>query len=278
MINMFKMRKIGALVMCCCVSCILFYLGNTFYGFIGGISFMLLSMLPCVLLGTILLKNPFTDMLEGKGLLVLNFDSSGILRPFIVQFEAPYIKGNLFNKVIDDIFDRNTIINLAPVGKLKGTAFSESQMTAKNKREGVKIDTKKKKPYLTIEIKDEKEFNDARFGLYHYPVMIYNRQLDSLMTKSFLKNKEDSSFANHAILYANKKLQELSTDVKNFGRYVVENLKPKGNFLKSPWVIVVIVVFVIIMLVLFGPALFSTVGNAASAVSKARGGGAIVPK
>lgn len=255
-INVFKIKKLAALLLCSLLSVILFAVGNMYYGFLWGLAWMGAGMILAVVLGTFLLSNPFTSMLEGKGILALNMDSTGIIKPFIVRLDPPYVKGKLGSKTVNDVFDRATVWNLTPPVENETPAIEKKDKTIN----------------ITL---SEKDYNKSRFGLFHYPVIIYNEQLRSLLTKDFFSDKEKDSFAEHGVLYLNRKLEELTSVVRDFGRHVVELTKPKGSFFQSKWVIIVIVIVLIIILAMFAPYIISAIGGgigpAAEAIKSAGG-------
>lgn len=214
-----------------------------------------------IVLANFLLNNPFRAMLEGKGLLTLNIDSTGILRPFISSLSQPYIKGRLGGDDVNDVYDRSTVIQMAaPV--VGGKAIYDGKT-------------------VKIEISED-DFNRSRFGLYQYPTMIYNAQIKSLLTKDVLSDTEKDSFAEHGILYLNRKLEELTSIVRDFGRYVVELTKPKDKWYNNKFFWIVLIVGAIILLLLFAKpvieAFMGMGGSAGSAVGKVFGGGPVVPR
>ena len=178
-LNVFKIKKYAVLCLSTLLPVTFFFVANTFYNFWIGLLALLVAGLLVFIFGNLLLKNPFTEMLEGKGLLILNIDSTGIIRPFICSIEQPYIKGKIGKNIVDDVYDRDSVYNLANAEK-KGVAIIE------NTEEG------NKKITITL---DETEFNKSRFGLFHYPVLIYNSQVKSLLTKDYLSEKEKDAFA-----------------------------------------------------------------------------------
>ena len=111
---MFSVRKYAALLMCCFISTIMFVIGNIYYGFLWAFGFLALGMMLSILIANMLLKNPFTSMLEGQGILAFNFDSTGIIKPFLVKLQPPFIKGKLGKDNVIDVFDRATVWNLTP--------------------------------------------------------------------------------------------------------------------------------------------------------------------
>ena len=104
MINTFMLRKWGALLVVGFMCVICFMVGNITYGFIGSLVLFAVGLLVSLMIGNLMLRNPFTLMLEGKGIMAINMDSTGILRPFIVQVASPYIKSKFAGKAVNDVF------------------------------------------------------------------------------------------------------------------------------------------------------------------------------
>lgn len=261
MFNVFIMKKWSALILGMIMTTMTFAILMLYYGWLIAIGGYLVCLLVFTFVGSKLLRNPFTDMLEGKGLLVLDINSTGIINPFIVQVNSPYIQGKVNGKMIKDVFDRETVMQLA-VPKQNGIV-------------GDFIDGK------VVVALSEDEYNKGRFAMYHYPVIIYNEQTRTIVTKDFLADTEKTAFAEHTVLYLNRIMEELTSVVRDFGRYVVELTKPKGNGIMGtllPWLL--IGGGVIILIVLFGPSLMNAIqgtgATAVNAVSNA-GGATIVP-
>lgn len=258
MINMFIVRKYLALVLSSMLSVISFYVGMVYYSFWFGLIFLFGGLFLGIVIGSVLLKNPFSSMLEGKGILVINLDSTGVLRPFIVKVLSPYIKGVLNGKKVDDVFDRDAVFQMAAPVK-GGTA---------------QVD--KAKGCLKLEL-DEDTYNKGRFALFHYPVLLYNEQLRSILTKDELGDKEKNAFAKHGILYLNRKMEELTSAILNFGRHIVDLTKPQKSFFSNKWVIIVIIIIVLVIIgAMLMPMLSKAVAPAAEGAGKALG--AITPR
>lgn len=272
LINPFVLRKYAALIFGPLITILLFYIAVIYYGLVIGIIFYLIGIILSVITGSLFLKTPFSAMLEGKGLICFNYDSTGILRPFIVNLQAPYIKGKFNKREVKDVFDRATVINLA--APIKNSTSAE--MITEPPKEG----EKDMRGGIKIEL-DEKEYNAARFGLFHYPVLIWNDQIKSIITKDWLGNKEKEVFAEHGVLYLNRTMENLTSYVRDFGRYIVEVLKPKESMFKNKWVIIIIGVFLVVLGLMFAPAIINAVkGSAATITSAAQTAGAstITPK
>lgn len=253
MLNPFVLKKYAALLIAGIFSAIGYRVGLQFYGLWGGIGFMFGGLLISTLVGLQLLKHPFTVMLEGGGILVLNIDSTGIIRPFNVTVDSPFIRGFFEKgKPVTDAFDRDATFHLAAPLK-KGSAVP-------NEEGGLDIK-------LT-----EAEMNKGRFALFHYPLFIYNAQIGSIVTKDFLSNKEKDSFAEHGVLYLNRKMEELTSTLRDFARYIVEQLKPGKNIFQSKWVIYIIIAALIILGIIFAPAIIDMFKGIAGNVGDAAGG------
>lgn len=265
MLNPFVLRKYMAILIISVIGSSLFTVGLLYYGILGGVIFFGVGLVCSLIVGNIILSHPFTKMLEGKGILVINIDSTGILQPFIVGVKAPYMVGKLRGKWIKDVFDRSAVSHLA--------VPHQNSKTAKLHSGGI-----------TIEL-DEREFNEARFGMFHYPVILYNEQIGSVITKDFLSEMEKDTFAEHGVLYLNRKMEELTSVVRDFGRHIVDTLKPAGNILQNKWTWVVLAIMIIIFAVLFGKPIMNAVSNfstgaggAFSSAAGSAGGGAITPQ
>lgn len=262
MINPFIIRKYAGIILPALITTICFFIGLNFYGLLISMGFMVVGLLISLFISSLLLKNPFTDMLEGKGILVFNIDSTGIIVPFIVGVNPPYIQGKINNKPINDVFDRDAVLNLAaPVKNISKTEYEDNKIIIKL---------------------DEEEYNKGRFALFHYPVLLWNNQIKTILTKEFLSDAEKNSFAEHGILYLNRKMEELTSSVRDFGRYIVDLTKPKGSLFANKWVWIILIIGLVILAALFAPSIISTIkanmGTMTKTVAtagKSTGGGSV---
>jgi hypothetical protein len=256
MINTFILKKYGALLMCGMVTTIGFFIGLQFLGFLWAMGTMGLGLAISVLLANTMLKNPFSSMLEGAGVLAINIDSTGILNPFIMSVKSPYIEGVLNGTLRSDVFDREAVFNLAAPHK------------AGIVQQGIGSDGKVRIALIL----SEEDYNKGRFAMFHYPVILFNEQLNSIITKDWFSDQEKQGFAEHQVLYLNRKMEELTSVVRDFARYVVESLKPNKPFeIKPIWIIILIAVVIIILLVVFGPSILPTLKGAAGSVTQGIG-------
>lgn len=267
-LNVFIIRRWAAIILGGFIPTLLFTIGNIYYNLMGGIGFFLIGLLLSMLLVTVLLRNPFTQMIEGKGIMVLNIDSTGVITPFLVGVQSPYIRGRFQGKEVNDVFDREAVFNLAGPKLKGGTA---TPITEGEDQGGILIRL------------NEEDYNRGRFAMFHYPVLLWNNQIKSIVTKDFLSEMEKTAFAEHGVLYLNRKMEELTSVVRDFGRHVVELLKPKQGLFGNNWVIWLVIGLVVLLLAMFGPAVWQQLSKftapAAQAVSTAASanGGLVVP-
>lgn len=261
--NVYKLRKWGALSLCSLLTTIGFFIGLTQLGFLWALVIMLICMIVSIFAASLLLKNPFSSLLEGSGLLFLDINSTGVIQPFIMQLDSPFLVGKKGKKEIRDIYDRETVGYLAkPIINIK-----KAEIT---KEGGLKIE-------LT-----ERQINDGRFAMFQWPVIFYNSSLSTIITKDFLSKMEKDSFAEHLALYLNHVMNELSGFIRDFGRYIVELQKPSKSWLQSKWVIVVVVALVILLIILFSGPVITTIqgffGSEAATKAIDTAQGAVTPR
>ena len=259
MINTFVLRKYAALLLMVFVPTLTLMMMQLLYPFWISLFCFLGVAGVMLLISNKLLDNPFRGMVEGKGLLAFNMDSTGILKPFNVALRSEYVVGRYNKRWISTIFDRKSVFSLAPPVKA-GVA------------------TELKDGGLKLEV-DAEAFNKSRFALYHYPVLIWNEQVKSLLTKEFLSEAEKDIFAQHNIIYCNRKLEELTSATRDFGRHIVDNLKPK-NWASSGWVMWIVIAAVVILAIMFLPKILASFGGIGGVVGGAAKttGGIITPR
>lgn len=261
MINVYVIKKYATLMMCGFIPVLMFVLGDILKGFIWGIGLFFMGMLLTVVAGNLLLRNPFSNFLEGKGLLVANLDSTGIVPFFNIKLERPHLRGEFYKQSIEDTFDREAVFNMIPP----------------EGKQGVGIYTQDGGMLIKL---NNQEYNKGRMVTMQYPLLIWNDQIKSLITKDFLSDQEKHAFAEHQSLHLNQQMNSLTSVTRDFARYVVEQLKPLKKFFSGGAggviAIVLIVIVIIVLAVLFGPkiiALFNGGGgggsNVADAVQKA---------
>lgn len=252
MVNLYKVKKWSANFLMAFLPTITFLIMILTADFFQAIiSFFIMIPFAMFISGR-LMSHPIIEFLEGKGLLVWTIDSTGLIEPFLVNVDSPFLRGNHKGKEIETVFDRDSISYMKPPRKIGGL---------------VKEDDKEIELKLRIP-KDKK--NDITFGLSTFPVLIYNKNLEQFISKEALAKFEKDTFVTHMVLYLNKKAQDLTNQLRDFARYIVEQTRPKkpllGGWLK--WVLVLAAILIIGMLAL--PVIMNIGGGAT-----ASGGGSI---
>ena len=230
-LNVFKVKKYIGLTLASVIPFALFMMFVIFrWGLLYAIMAYGLGLVLGILLFSRLYRHPFLQMLEGDGLLVLTLDSTGVIRPFIVKITPPYVTDGKN----EDIFDR------------EGVQYLEKPE---------KIEAKEDKEFIKF---PKKKLASAKFGFEQYPVLIYNAQLGSFLTKDALAKFEENAIAKHAILYLRRKSEELTAHMRDFARYVVEQTRPRKSIvdvISSWWFVLIVIAVIVLLAILFIPAI-----------------------
>lgn len=259
MFNQFVLKKWAALATCAFLPTIGYNIGYGYYGLIGGLGFFFGGALLGCIMGIVFLKNPFTTMLEGKGLIAMNIDSTGILTPFVMNVNTPYIKGKVRGKTVKDIFNRKSVFSIGTPIVSKYPAINDvGKNVVPDKIPEIGDEIEEYKNYLHIRL-DKDAYNNSKFGFLHYPLIMYNSQTKSVITKDWLSDKENEVYAEHTVLLLNRKMDELTQVTRDFARHVIESLKPIKKFAGSWITWLIIVAVVIVLLVLFGPSILQAI-------------------
>lgn len=244
-LNPFVIKRNAATIMSALLPTIAFYVGIVFYNLWIALGLLLIFMLLMMFTSKLLLSNPFTNMLEGKGLLVFNIDSTGMIRPFLMSVASPFIKGRFGKRDINDVWDRESTMQMSPVEKKAGLVISEGKMQ------------------ITL---NEAQYNKARFQMNHFPVLIWNDQLKTFLTKDYFSSLEKDAFAQHLMLYLNRVVEILTHATRDFARHVVDTLRPDKQWYQNKWIMIVIIIFVGILLIMLAPAIMNAVGGLSTPV------------
>jgi hypothetical protein len=237
-------------------------------GLVLSMMFVFVFALIMVLLSSRMLKHPLTALIEGRGMLTLTLDSTGIIESFLVSAETqPFVKGMFKGRQVETMFDRDITQYLVP--PQKGRLVEATMLNKEGKPVG-------KRKVLLMPTQAEK--SDYLFSFGSFPTFIYNKVLGTFLQKSLLSNFEQHTFVHHAVMYLLKKTEELSASVRDFARYIVEQIKPHKSFWEGKrWIIYVIIgVAVIVFIALFLPSILDTIGGA-KLPGIGGGGGAINP-
>lgn len=210
MINPYIIRKylayllLGTMPMCAIV------FGISQYGLYKGIIIASGTMLVCAFLTNVLIDNPFRRMLEGKGLLVIGLDSTGVLDFHVLGVSNGRLTGNIIGKKIYEPYDQNLIHTLyQPKVHLDGYVMHEKEEEE-------------------LMIVDMRKFRQFKFGFNQYPVLLFNKVTRKLMTKEFIGGNE-RMMASHLVYVASERAKDLNATMLNFSRTVVDKEHNTGG-------------------------------------------------
>lgn len=281
MLNPFVMKKWVLLLLLPLFCATSLYVGVFFLGFWKGLGCLAGMLIVSMLIGNYFLwRNPFTQMLEGEGLLFIDMSSTGFIQPFLCKLQMPFMKANINGKEIKDVFDReHGVYNLG--GPIQ-TGIAQMREFEEGEKGLSEVTRTEEDGELVIRI-PLKQLSKSRFQWLQWPVILFNQSTGSTITKDWFSEKEKGAMAEHAFLYQNKMLEELSSNVLHFARSVIELIKPKGEGWfsgKTGWIIIIAII--VILLLLFGKPLMNTfmnfMGTAKTSLGSSLPSGTITPR
>jgi hypothetical protein len=213
-------------------------------GIMMSVMFMFIIAMMMMLISTLVLRHPLQQLVEGKGMLTMTLDSTGYIESFLVSPKnMPFVQGVFKGKKVETMFDRDIVQYLLP--PVKARLAEATCLNAEGKVIG-------KRKVLVMPTEAEK--NDYLFSFGTYPTFIYNKVLGVFLQKSVFSNFEQNAFVRHMVMYLCKKTEELSGAIRDFSRYIVEQIKPHKGLFSSKWIIYILIAMaVIVLIILLGP-------------------------
>lgn len=263
--NMFRIKKWMAYLICGYLPLIIFIvlLWQTFDLLMSFLVAMISIILGGVLSNRFLIRHPFLRMIEGAGLLVWTYDSTGVIQPFDVQVDPPLITGRYGpKKEVSSVFDRDMACTLmVPV---TGQMVRAKEIDANGNIIG---------ECNVLKMPKEEEKLDKLFNFDGRPVFIFNKIIDSFLSKEVLSIQEKEVMIKHAMLNLLKKTENLSAYLLNFSRYIVEHSKPPTGWLtpRSKLLLIIAIIVIVIIMIMVAVSMFAGGGIDVT------GGGGIIP-
>ena len=119
---------------------------------------------------------------------------------------------------------------------------------------------------------EEEDYNASRFAFNTFPCLLWNEQNKTFITKDFLSGKELETFAEHQILHLNMQVNDLSLNIRDFARSVVDQAHKKDKGWLTPkalaWAAFIILV---ILAIIFLPKLLPSLGAAGAGAASSIG-------
>lgn len=252
MINWFKVKKYLTFLLVSAIPLVIFFFSLLKLGdlIMAALAWLAATML-MMFVGSRLMRHPMMQMVEGDGLLGMTIDSTGLIQPFLIRVIPPFMHGRLGKKNVEDVWDRNATFYLKPP--------KEGQLAVAEDDSG--------ELYEVIVLgKAGEDHNDKIFSFEGHLVFIFNKALNTFITKDMLAQLESRTMAKHVILYLSKRTEELTAMIRDFARYIVEQTKPKKFFGLGNWFIVIVIVAILLIMILMFPAFLDIFSNAGGIV------------
>lgn len=222
MVNWFKVKRLAGLFLMALIPFVLFLMFLlTGYGlFWATVAWLVGVVLGIIVYKFVLVKHPYIEFLESGGIMVKTIDSTGVIRSFIVDVMPPFIVDKKRKEPID-YFDRDFAWYEQIPKKVKGAFMQKS----------VDIGGKK---YTIFGIPEDALAN-AQFVEESHITFFWNSPTKTFLTKEVVGRFEKELLTNHLLLYLVEKVKELSTNIRDFARYIVEMTRPQKKGLLSKW-------------------------------------------
>lgn len=191
-----------------------------------------------VLLGRKMTEHPIRQMIEGEGLLVLDINSTGIIKPYLAKIVNEKIEiGKIGMKTL---FDRKGVFSMYNVQEAKAEVVGD-----KDNIKNVRI--KNEEGEIVVNIKEPKNI----FGLQtFYPVILVNSITKTIYNKDDISKFEMKYLIEHNMAYIKRMVEELSSILRDFARYVIEMMRPKKSLLENYvfWIVLIIIIAFMLMI------------------------------
>lgn len=256
--NVLKVKKWGAFAFCGLVPMalslgFLFTTSDVIVSLIAG----MFGMVVMIIVSTKIYGHPLMAVIEGDGILAVTMDSTGVLTPFLLRVATPYLTGNIGDEQLRTTFDRQTVNYLM------------------NPKQGTIGFGPDKKLIITL---DEAEYKNNIMNLGGIPTLIYNKHMGAFMSKEMLSKAETETFVQHLVLHLNRRTDELSSNIRDFARYIIEQTRPQSPFWKKPWFIAVLIIIMVVGVAIFmGPKILEQLGILHPAAAQAPAGTVVIP-
>lgn len=166
-------------------------------------------LLVCMIASAKMTNHEFRDMLEGKGIITVKLESTGVFDFRVLQVANGRIFGNLWGKNINEPYNPELLYTLyAPEIHDNGYSVVKYKDAVKNVE----------KDLLVIDIE---KFRRYKFGFKQYPMLVYNSVTKTLLTKGDLGDIE-KMIASHNVFVANERAKDLNRSLLDFSRAVVD--------------------------------------------------------
>jgi hypothetical protein len=257
MVNLRKVKSYGSYFIASLIP--LFALTATLittYDLLIAVIISIIFLFPTIIIARNVSDTPLRRIDEGEGLMIIDLNSKGIIKTYTATIKSPFINIRTNEKEISTLYDRDASFSFELPEDIKQVQYVE----------------KDGKKYLVMELPEKKHY--FQFENF-YPTFIINTNAGFIYDKERIGKLEEKYMTKTDLNYLKVKLDELSAILRDFARYVVEQLKPKPSIFGN-WIIWLIIMLIIgLVLVMVMNYLPSLVSNPIQTATQT-GGGVIV--
>ena len=233
--NRYAAYRILSYVLAGMLPLLLYMVVSVMYGIPLAWTFAMVGVVMSLVIGRKMTNHPLINALEGKGILTLSIDSTGNIVPYI----CPVYRGKVLDPSGNEtIFNRENLTYL----------YFPKVAGAKE----VKVISDDGNVTTEYHIVIPKNILEYKFGFDGIPVFLWNENLQTFLPKDFLASFELATVKLSLVRGIDHKVSDLSSSIKNFARYVVDQIRPKKGIpfggLAIGLIVIVIIVFVLAMM------------------------------
>jgi hypothetical protein len=257
MVNLRKVKSYGSYFIASLIP--LFTLTATLittYDLLVAIIISVIFLFPTIIIARKLSDTPLRKIDEGEGLMIIDLNSRGVIKTYTAIVKPPFLNIKTNDKEISTLYDRNASFSFELPENIKQVQYIE----------------KGDKKYLVMELPEKKHY--FQFENF-YPAFLIDTNTGFIFDKERIGKLEEKYMTKTDLNYLKVKVDELSAILRDFARYVVEQLKPKpalfGNWVF--WLVLMLIIgLVLVMAMNYLPSLVAKPVQTATQT----GGGVIV--
>jgi hypothetical protein len=209
------------------------------------------SAIISVFLSNIISVNALTKAREDAKLLCMTFDSRGSLYLYTAELDKtkPLINLPDFNKKF--FYSRNIIQRLV-------FALNPPQ---------VKIDENQETGDLTVKIPKDDRYNSS-FAFEGVQVILYNRNINNILTKDYLRQREEGMFLENQLNVTNMELDRLVNLTEQYTQTFIQKFFKKDTA-QNMLIILIIIIIILVGFFVVKPAIEPLISGTAQNLGQA---------
>jgi len=232
MVNLRKVKSYGSYFLASLIP--LFTLTLTLittYDLLLAILISVIFLFPTIIIARKFSDTPLRRVDEGEGLMIIDLNSRGVIKTYVGEIKPPFINVKTSDKEISTLYDRDASFSFELPENIKQVQYVE----------------KDGKKYLVMELPEKKHY--FQFENF-YPAFIIDTNTGFIYDKERIGKLEEKYMTKTDLNYLKVKVDELSAILRDFARYVVEQLKPKpaifGNWIF--WLVLILIIGLVLVM------------------------------